>query len=292
MLIDTKFNKSVSLLTWGYNEEDSIVSFLDSAFSLLNQCVEDFEVIYVDDGSTDNSYSILVAYCLKEPRLKVIRHVTNKNVGFSCRSAISAATKDFLFWQTVDWAYDIRNLRIFLELLLFYDVVQGIRPIPIRLITYIPIIKSFFRLRTRSDNLKKAIVSLVNYYLIKILFGANFSDFQNVTFYPTRLIQSVLLKSTTSFVNPECMLKTYSLNKTFIEVPINFLPRIAGQAKGTRLNSIVRSVKDIIYFWLRWGIKYRLNKQKFKSKIFRVSHPFNLSVEVITLVSPLLKYFR
>lgn len=288
-----KFNRSVSLLTWGLNEEALVREFLDRAFTLLDSTVEDFEVIFVNDGSTDCTAEILAAYAAKEPRLKVITNEVNMNVGRSCRRAIAAAGKDFLLWQTVDWSYDIAHLRIFLGLLNHFDVIQGVRPVPIRLLSYIPVLRSLYRVRTRSDDLRKALVSLGNYYLLRILFGVPFHDFQNVTIYPRALIQSVELTGDSSFLNPECLLRTYERGATFLEVPIPFIRRTQGQAKGTKLSSIMRSIRNIVKAWLKWGWRFRLhNRNATRRRIYRVSEPFHLDEDVLRLVTPLFKEFR
>ena len=291
--LSQKFDRSVSLIAWGLNEETLLESFLDRSFALLAEVTDDYEVVFVDDGSTDRTPEILDAYAAKEPRLKVITNEVNLNIGRSSRRAIASASKDYLFWQTVDWAYDIRNLRIFLELTRYFDVVQGVRPVPIRLLSYIPVLRSIYRVRTRSDNLRKAIISLSNYYVLRILFGAPFHDFQNVTIYPTKLLQSVTLIGDSSFINPECLLRTYERGATYIEVPISFIPRAAGEAKGTKFKAIRRSIRDILHAFFDWGWRRRgQNRREARSKIFRVWQPFNLDKDVICLVAPLFKDFR
>ena len=291
--LDSKFEHSVSLLAWAYNEEALIVPFLDRATALLDETVVDWEIVLVNDGSTDRTGALLDAYAQREPRLRVINNAINRNVGYSCKRAIGSASKEFLLWQTVDWAYDITHLRTFLELTRHFDVVQGIRPTPIRLISYIPLIRSIYRVRTRSDNFRKAVVSLANYYLLRILFGAAFHDFQNITIYPTKLVQSCELTGNSSFVNPECLIRTYNKGARFIEVPIPFMSRSPGTAKGTRLGTILRSVADIFSNWIRWGIALRLaNRKTPPAPIRRVAEPFQLSEEVVALVVPLLRYFR
>src|SRR5262249_7655972 len=162
----------------------------------------------VDDGSTDRTPEILQNFARLEPRLRVIRHPRNLNVGFAFRTALAAAGKDYFFSQTVDWSYDLSKLRVFLELLRHFDVVQGIRPVPIRLFSYIPVIRSVYRIQRRSDTFYKAIISLTNYYILRILFGARFHDFQNITFYPTKLVREIKLVGRTSFTNPEILLKS------------------------------------------------------------------------------------
>lgn len=289
-----KFDRSVSLLAWGLNEEDLVEGFLDRAFALLEEVVEDYEVIFVNDGSTDNTAKILEAYSRKEPRIKIITNLQNVNVGISCRRAVKAASKEFLFWQTVDWSYDISNLRIFLELLKCYDVVQGIRPVPERLLSYIPVLRSIYRVKGRSDNLWKATVSLSNYYVQRILFGVHFHDFQNVTFYPTKFAQSLDLEATTPFLNPEMLIKAYYRGARFIEVPINFIPRNMGEAKGTKVATIIRTIVDILKHWLRWGWKVRFLSSEHRTlgTIQRVARPIHLPDEVLHLVIPLFKKFR
>lgn len=289
-----KFDRSVSLLSWGYNEEKLVAEYLTRVRALLDEHIIDWEIVFVNDGSTDRTGEILDEFAAADPRIRPIHNEQNMNVGKSCRRAIMAASKDYLFWQTVDWSYDIRNLRVFLELLNHYDVVQGVRPTPIRLLSYIPVLKSLYRVRTRSDNFKKAIVSLSNYYILRILFGVGFHDFQNVTFYPTKLIQSANLSGNSSFLNPECLLRAYEKGAHFIEVPIPFIARTVGEAKGTKITSILKSIRDIIANWLQWGWKFRINRftERSNARIHRVAEPFQLEPEVAEIVVPLFADFR
>jgi glycosyltransferase involved in cell wall biosynthesis len=288
-----KFEHSVSMLAWGYNEELLIESFLIRASHLLDNAVDEWEIVFVDDCSTDRTPEILSAFAAREPRLKVIRHEQNLNVGMACRTAITHASKDFLFCQTVDWSYDISKLRIFLELLKHFDVVQGIRPVPIRLLSYIPVLRSIYRVRRRSDTLYKAVVSLGNYYVLRLLFGVPFHDFQNITFYRTEAIHRLELVGRTSFVNPELLLKSYYSGASFVEVPVRFFPRTRGRAKGTRLRTVLRSIFDTGRNWLAWGIRHRVRRRRTPVRqIWRVSEPFRLGQPVLKLVLPLFDDFH
>ena len=168
------------------------------------------------------------------------------------------------------------------------------RPVPIRLLSYIPVLRSIYRVKKRSDTFRKAAVSLGNYYLLRLLFGAKFHDFQNITFYPTKLAQSLDMVGRTSFVNPEFLLKSYARGARIIEVPIRFIARTQGEAKGTKFRTIIRSVVDTFRNWLAWGIKYRrdISRNGANRRIWRVSEPFVLDREVLEIVIPLFEDFR
>ena len=274
----SKFDKNVSLLSWAYNEEKSILEFLEKAIRLMDSVVEDYEIILIDDGSTDRTYEIAKAFQEKNPRLKIFQNECNLNVGISSRRAIQRASKEFLFWQTVDWCYDISNLREFLEYLKTYDIVQGVRRAPVQvkirfLKPMVAIVKLFGinHLTRRSDTISKAIVSLINYLLIRFLFRIPLSDFQNVTFYPTKWVQSIKMESTSSFANPELLIKSYWNGMSIKEVSINFISRKQDEAKGTKLVSIMNSVKDIFKFWIKWVVLGKQGHIK-KGEIYRLAH--------------------
>ncbi len=286
-----KFRRGVSLLAWAYNEEILIEGFLHRAVALLDSVATDWEIVLVDDCSTDRTNEIATAFAAREPRVNVVRHERNLNVGMACRTALAHAGKEFLFWQTVDWSYDISKLRIFLELLMHYDAVQGIRPVPIRLMSYIPVLRSIYRVRRRSDSLYKAVISLGNYYFLTILFGVRFHDFQNVTFYKTRVVQQLPLVARTSFINPELLLRNYYNGARFIEVPIRFISRQHGVPKGTRPIVVIRSVVDTVRNWIGWGASSRHRRAQ-SQPIRRVSEPFRLDQPILRLVLPLFDDFR
>lgn len=121
------FDRSVSLLCWAYNEEQLIGGYLLRANELLRTTVADYEIVVVDDCSTDNTHQIVTTLQHELPRVRLLRNATNLNVGLSFQKAIMSATKDYVFWQTIDWSYDVSLLRTFLELLKTHDIVAGVR---------------------------------------------------------------------------------------------------------------------------------------------------------------------
>lgn len=258
------FDRSVSLLCWAYNEEEIIGDYLVRANALMAESVADYEIIVIDDCSTDRTNAIVRSLQPAIPQITLIRNPVNLNVGRSSQKAIMSATKEFLFWQTIDWAYDIAMLRTHLELLKSYDVVAGVRREPVKVVDHLILARPILgvlrifhvnHITKRSDTIPKALVSVLNYLLVRLLFRLPLSDYQNVVYYPTRRVQSILFESRSSFSNPEGLLKCYWTGASIIEVPISFIPRKAGLAKGTTTKAITNSVLDIFRLWFRWIIR-------------------------------------
>src|SRR5262245_24444858 len=166
----------VSMLGWGLNERENLPEYLERAQAFLIGISDDFELIIVDDGSTDDMWSLAVEAQRTRPWLRLLRNDRNHGAAYSAKRAIHAATKQYLFWQTLDWAYDLTALGEAFPLLRQYDVLQGVRA---NALTFGSI---FTR---RSDTVFKGMVSYVNYRLVRVLFRLPLSDYQNVTVYPT-----------------------------------------------------------------------------------------------------------
>ena len=239
---------SLSMLGWALNEEESIAGYIDRAGAFLAALTDDYELILIDDGSTDRTWEIAAGCQETRPWLKPYRNEGNRGSGYNTKRAISLATRDYVFWQTVDWAYDIRYLAAALNDLSTVDVLQGVR---------VDTTSAKGMVQQRSDNPYKGLVSVVNYRLIRTLFRLPLGDYQNVTVYPRRLIQSVTLETESAFTNPECLLKTWWRGSTFKEVPVPFVKRQRGRGTGTRPGAIAAAIADILYWWLQWVVLRR-----------------------------------
>lgn len=236
------FKPSFSMLGWALNEEANIEEYVRRAEAFLRSISADFELVVIDDGSTDRTPSILESLQRDRPWLKVSRNERNRGSGYNTKLALSLATRQYVFWQMVDWSYDLSMLSEALPYLERVDILQGVRAGRVG------------RVWNRSDTTYKGLISWVNYTLVRRLFNMPIHDFQNVTIYPTKLIQAVEIESESAFTNPECLIKTWWKGASILEFPVTFLPRQKGKAKGTRIPVVLRSIRDILRWWTRWRV--------------------------------------
>ena len=233
------------MLGWALNEEDNVGAYIERAEKLLRELADDFELVLIDDGSTDRTAAIVEHYGETRAWLRFVRNDGNRGSGYNTKRAITLARKDYLFWQTVDWSYDVSRLPEAMSYLGRYDVLQGVRHGTVSISGL---------LWRRSDTAYKGLVSIVNYLLVRTLFRLPVHDYQNVTVYPRTLIQSITLESESAFTNPECLVKAWWRGASILEFPVPFLKRERGRATGTRVRVVLKSVADILRWWIRWVV--------------------------------------
>ena len=91
--------KKISVITGAYNIEGKSTRGIDS---ILTQQFKDFEVIIVNDGSTDNTLSILNEYCRLDDRVRVYSSEKNIGLGGALNIAIAESDSDILMRMDVD----------------------------------------------------------------------------------------------------------------------------------------------------------------------------------------------
>lgn len=229
---------SVSLLTYGLNERKNIKSFLIWSIKFLSKISNNYEIIYVDDGSFDDSIKLLKKLKKKyKINLKVYKNNFNKGPAYCLKKGIKLCTKKYFIVQMVDRCYNLNNFVRHKEKILNGDIecIHGNRS------------KNLFQ---RSDNLYKGFISLTNWLLISLLFGFKIKDYQNTYFIKSKLVKKIKIYSKSSFCNAELILKIYKSNIKVLETDVSFKKRVAGISKGTKPIKILHSIYEILYYFI------------------------------------------
>jgi len=102
-----KSNTLVSVIMPVYNREEVI---RESIQSVLSQTYQNFELIVVDDGSTDNTVSVIES--IKDPRIILLKNHENKGCSYSRNLAVSESKGDYIFYLDSDNTWDTRYLKV------------------------------------------------------------------------------------------------------------------------------------------------------------------------------------
>lgn len=110
-----------------YNEEGNILEIINKILKILPSVTYDFEIIAVDDGSTDKTANILEKLKASDARLKVVRHPRNLGYGASLRSGFKKVEKELIFYMDADQQFDIADITRLTAYIEDYDIVIGFR---------------------------------------------------------------------------------------------------------------------------------------------------------------------
>lgn len=105
----------ISIIIPVYNVEKYLRECLDSC---TNQTLKDIEIICVDDCSPDNSIKILEEYQQKDPRIKILKHKINKNLGSARNTGLANATGEYVWFVDSDDYIDTKACQI------LYDAIK------------------------------------------------------------------------------------------------------------------------------------------------------------------------
>ncbi len=231
-------NTSISLVVPVYNEAEIIADTLAAFTRELSGVCRDFEIIVVDDGSTDDTAAILRRISENNARIKVVYNPVNEGSGASVWKGFKSAGKELIISNFADRPFALSDL-------------EGvIRAADLNSADFIVVVR-----QDRSANTGyRKITSLTNYWLIRFLFKVKISDFQFVQVYKRPVIQGIPIRSRETFVPPELMIRLLDKGFQYREVIRPFHKRPGGQSKCGRPGKVLRSMLEIFNFWIYWVI--------------------------------------
>lgn len=202
---------SISAVFPAYNDGGTIASMVAAAWIALNQVTSDYEIIVVNDGSSDYTATMLDEISVRYPELRVITHPHNQGYGAALRTGFSAASKDWVFYTDGDSQYNpLELVNLVGALHEGVDVVNGYK-------------------LTRNDSWMRIVIGRAYHYLVKFLFGIHIRDVDcDFRLIPRRILEEIELKSVSGAICLELVKKIEDAGYVFAEVPVNHYSRKYG----------------------------------------------------------------
>jgi len=224
-------NITLSVFFPAYYDEKNIGKVVDSAVRVLEEMrLKDYEVIIIEDGSPDKTGEVADMLAEKYTKVRVIHHEKNLGYGATLKDGFLNAKFDFVFYTDGDNQFDLNELKKFVALIPYSDIVVGYR-------------------KTKQYSLYRKFTSLCYNYLLKLIFDIHYWDIDCAfKLFKTDLFRKININSIDAFIDAEIMLKAKLLDYSVSEVGVMHLPRVDGISTGARPSVIIRTIKEVFEY--------------------------------------------
>ena len=233
-----------------WNEEEYLQRALNAATELGDELiaqntVADYEMIIVNDASTDATAKLADEAAAANRRVVVVHHPVNRKLGGSIKSGFAAATGDVVLYTDADLPFDFREVHKAMRLMNQYeaDIVAA------------------YCFDRRGEGCVRVVYSFFYNLLVRALFGCRFRDV-NFAFKLVRrsVLQKVQLSSEGSFIDAELMVSARKLGMNVVQFGVDYFPRTRGVSTLSSPSVIVKILKEA------WALRSHLNALAPKSK--------------------------
>jgi glycosyltransferase involved in cell wall biosynthesis len=225
----------ISAVLPAFNEEENLEAVARDLIESLARVAGRFEVIIVDDGSTDGTAKIADDLARGDERVSVVHHESNKGYGAALVSGFKAARMDWIFFMDSDGQFEPAEVEKLIELTRETDFVAGFRA-------------------TRADPWQRLAYGKLFSAIVRALFGVRARDV-NCAFklFKKELIEGHEFIAAGALINAELLSVAKKRGVDPVETPVTHKPRLAGRSTGGSLTVILRAGREIIELWLKAG---------------------------------------
>ncbi len=224
---------SLTVFFPAYNDSGTIASLVIRAVQIASRLTPDFEVIVVNDGSSDATREVADELARTYPQVRAIHHSKNRGYGGALRTGFSAATKDLIAYTDGDAQYDPTELEaLWQRLTPDVDVVNGYKI-------------------SRSDPLHRIVIGRVYHHAVRLLFRLRVRDVDcDFRLMRREIFNRVRLERDTGVICLEMMRKIQDAGFRIVEVPVHHYHRTHGQSQFFNFRRVFSTVVDVLKLWI------------------------------------------
>lgn len=224
---------SLSVFFPCYNEEKNVRELVLTAHQFLPTIAKKFEIIIVNDGSSDRTAKIAQELIGEYPNIRLVSHTVNLGYGAALKTGIANARYEWTFWSDGDLQFDIKTLQSFMPYVEDYSAIIGYRA-------------------HRADTFIRKVNGELYTMLINILFRLGVKDIDCAfKLIKTELLQSISIESSSAFTSSEILIRLKRKRIRFKQIPVSHFPRKRGNPTGGNIKVIFKGLRQTLAFYFR-----------------------------------------
>lgn len=229
--METNLISGLSFVVPMYNEAGNIKEMIRVLSAAGRAFTADYEIIIVDDASTDDSAAIVKELAQKDKSLKLISLPLNTRFTGALKEGLKIACKEIVIYTDADLSIDADDIKKALPLMAEVDVLN----------TYSE--------RRKGETRGRMIMSWVYNSLVNSIFRLRLRDINSsFKIFKQKVLQDLTLSSTSPFIDAEIFLKAKARGYRLGQIPIVFKDRLTGKSTMARPSVILAVFLDIIKF--------------------------------------------
>jgi len=218
-----------------WNEEEYIERALDAAREACRTLIEageigDYELLVIDDASTDRTGAIADGIAAADPRVRVVHHPKNRKLGGSLKTGFASAKGDLVLYTDADLPFDMDEVQKACRLMRHYEAD----------------IVSAYRFDRTGEGYVRVVYSTIYNVLVRVLFGVRIRDI-NFAFKlcRRRVLDEITLVSEGSFIDAELVIRTIGTGGKVVQFGVDYFPRTRGVSTLSSPAVIVKILREM-----------------------------------------------
>ncbi|KUG21681.1 glycosyl transferase, family 2 [hydrocarbon metagenome] len=214
-----------------FNEAENIGNTIARASALARELTDDYEIIVVDDASTDKSVETVKSIAKKDSHIRIVCLNVNTKMGGAIKEGLKNAAKEVIIYTDSDFPAKEEDIKNALGILRDVDIVTS------------------YSLVIKDRKLIRIIMSKTYNILVQFFFGLNIPDVNGaLKIYKKEVLTVINPKSNSPFIHPEIFAEAVKNGFKIKKYGIIFEPRTKGKSSVAKINVIARTISDMLIY--------------------------------------------
>ncbi|MBI4431694.1 MAG: glycosyltransferase family 2 protein [Candidatus Omnitrophica bacterium] len=232
----------ISFILPCYNEEKNLRVVMDQLLGVLQELPWDWELIIVEDASTDGTQEVVRQQAARDLRIRAIYHQQNAGLVGAIKTGQENARGQYAMYLMADQEFDSREIPLYISKIeKGADLVVGIR------------------WQRDAYSLSRLLLSVVYIFILNFLYRFRCNDYNWIRIWPTDFHRQAPIESKSLFFLAETILKASDLGYKIVEIPSNHRGRPWGKSTSSNFFVMLHALMEaIIYRFKRKSVAARL----------------------------------